>query len=44
LGAQRSEEPNRAQRIEDLKHEVRTGTYSVDANKLAEKLLPFLSE
>lgn len=44
LGAQRSEEPNRAQRIEELKNEVSSGTYKVDANKLAEKMLPFLSE
>ncbi|MFC5528967.1 flagellar biosynthesis anti-sigma factor FlgM [Cohnella yongneupensis] len=42
LGAQRSEEPNRAQRIEELKNEVRSGTYSVDAGELAEKLLPFI--
>lgn len=41
LGAQRAEDPNRAARIETLKEEVRTGTYSVDAGKLADKLLPF---
>lgn len=41
LGAQRAEDPNRAQRIESLKEEVRTGSYSVDAGKLADKLLPF---
>lgn len=42
LGAQRSEEPNRAQRIEALKNEVSSGTYHVDARELADKLLPFL--
>jgi negative regulator of flagellin synthesis FlgM len=42
LGAQRSEEPNRAQRIAELKSEVSSGTYRVDARDLAEKLLPFV--
>lgn len=41
LGAQRAEDPNRAQRIESLKKEVSSGTYEVDAGKLADKLLPF---
>jgi negative regulator of flagellin synthesis FlgM len=41
LGSQRSEDPNRAQRIETLKKEVATGTYHVDSGELAEKLLPF---
>jgi len=44
LGAQKTEDPNRAQRIETLKKEVSTGTYHVDAGKLAEKLLPFVRE
>lgn len=44
LGTQRSEDPNRAQRIETLKSEVRSGTYQVDSGKLAEKLLPFVRE
>ncbi|MFD0673639.1 flagellar biosynthesis anti-sigma factor FlgM [Cohnella sp. GCM10027633] len=44
LGAQRSDEPSRAKRIEELKQEVSTGTYNVDAGKLAEKLLPFVRE
>ncbi|MFC5469696.1 flagellar biosynthesis anti-sigma factor FlgM [Cohnella suwonensis] len=44
LGANRTEEPDRSQRIEKLKHEVRTGTYEVDSGKLAEKLLPFVRE
>lgn len=42
LGAQRAEDPNRAKRIEELKNVVTSGTYSVDAEKLAEKLLPFV--
>jgi len=42
LGAQRTEDPNRAQRIETLKQEVASGTYNVDSGKLAEKVLPFL--
>ncbi|TFE29025.1 flagellar biosynthesis anti-sigma factor FlgM [Cohnella luojiensis] len=44
LGAQRTEDPNRAQRIEALKKEVAAGTYKVDSGKLAEKLLPFVRE
>ncbi len=44
LGAQRAEDPNRAQRIESLKKAVASGTYEVDAGKLAEKLLPFVRE
>lgn len=44
LGAQRSDEPGRAKRIEELKVEVSSGTYGVDAGKLAEKLLPFVRE
>ncbi|KIL36692.1 flagellar synthesis anti-sigma-D factor [Cohnella kolymensis] len=41
LGAARTEDPNRAERIDQLKKEVASGTYKVDAGKLAEKLLPF---
>jgi len=44
LGAQKTEYPNRAQRLETLKKEVATGTYRVDSGKLAEKLLPFVRE
>ncbi|WP_115993903.1 flagellar biosynthesis anti-sigma factor FlgM [Cohnella lupini] len=44
LGAQRADDPNRAQRIESLKNEVRSGTYEVDSGKLAERLLPFVRE
>ncbi|MFD1178879.1 flagellar biosynthesis anti-sigma factor FlgM [Paenibacillus puldeungensis] len=32
---------DRAQRLEDLKTQVSTGTYHVDAGKLAEKLVPY---
>lgn len=35
-------ETDRAQRIEQLKHEVTTGTYRVPDRALAEKLLPFV--
>jgi len=37
----RSGTPERAQKIEDLKQQVSTGTYHVDAGKIAEKLLPY---
>jgi negative regulator of flagellin synthesis FlgM len=40
LGAQNSEEHRK--RIEDLKQSVSTGTYRVEAGKIAEKLLPYL--
>lgn len=32
----------RAERVGELKESVATGTYHVDAGKLAEKLLPYL--
>lgn len=35
-------EADRAQKIQQLKAQVATGTYQVDAGKVAEKLLPFL--
>lgn len=35
-------DPVRMKQIEQLKDAVSTGTYSVDANKIAEKLLPYL--
>jgi negative regulator of flagellin synthesis FlgM len=41
LGSQ-AVDPARAERVADLKNEVSTGTYYVDANKVAEKLLPYL--
>ncbi|HEY4391647.1 MAG TPA: flagellar biosynthesis anti-sigma factor FlgM [Paenibacillus sp.] len=36
-----SQTPERMKRIEELKEQVSTGTYHVDAGKLAEKLLPY---
>ncbi|MBD0384185.1 flagellar biosynthesis anti-sigma factor FlgM [Paenibacillus sedimenti] len=39
-GSARTEEQTR--RIEELKVSVASGTYHVDANKIAEKLLPYL--
>ncbi|WP_152396365.1 flagellar biosynthesis anti-sigma factor FlgM [Paenibacillus guangzhouensis] len=34
-------DPEHAKRIADLKQAVASGTYHVDANKIAEKLLPY---
>ncbi|RCW44820.1 flagellar biosynthesis anti-sigma factor FlgM [Paenibacillus prosopidis] len=34
----------RSQRIEQLKKSVASGTYHVEAGKIAEKLLPYLKE
>lgn len=39
-GTVRTEE--QAQRIKELKASVASGTYYVDANKIAEKLIPYL--
>ncbi len=36
-----AQDPARAERIEELKSQVSSGTYQVDANKLADKLLPY---
>ncbi|WP_127532068.1 flagellar biosynthesis anti-sigma factor FlgM [Paenibacillus kobensis] len=36
--------PERKKQIEELKNQVSTGTYSVDAGKIAEKLLPYLRQ
>ncbi|MCR8645045.1 flagellar biosynthesis anti-sigma factor FlgM [Paenibacillus sp. N1-5-1-14] len=33
---------NKTERIAELKQSVATGTYHVEANKIAEKLLPFI--
>ncbi|CAM3693143.1 flagellar biosynthesis anti-sigma factor FlgM [Cohnella lubricantis] len=35
-------EGSRSEKIEDLKQAVSTGTYKVDAGKLAERMLPYL--
>ncbi|MEJ8302695.1 flagellar biosynthesis anti-sigma factor FlgM [Saccharibacillus sacchari] len=40
--ANKPADSERAARIQDLKQQVAAGTYSVDANKIAEKLLPYL--
>lgn len=42
LEAQRTGESSRTERIEELKQSVQAGTYRVSAEKLAEKLLPYL--
>lgn len=42
LELQRMEQANRAQHIEELKSSVREGTYQVSAERVAEKLWPFL--
>ncbi|MDR9853374.1 flagellar biosynthesis anti-sigma factor FlgM [Paenibacillus sp. VCA1] len=39
--AKRAQDPERAKRIQQLKESVATGTYHVEAGKLAEKLLPY---
>ncbi|MBN2980637.1 flagellar biosynthesis anti-sigma factor FlgM [Cohnella algarum] len=42
LGAQRSGgDADRAKKIEALKNEVSSGTYFLEAGKIAEKMLPF---
>ncbi|MDP4098603.1 flagellar biosynthesis anti-sigma factor FlgM [Paenibacillus sp. P96] len=38
---QRSSNTDRANRIQELKQQVASGTYKVDADKLAEKLMPY---
>lgn len=41
LESSRAESTERAEQIKALKQAVQTGTYHVEAGKLAEKLLPF---
>ncbi|QHW32589.1 flagellar biosynthesis anti-sigma factor FlgM [Paenibacillus rhizovicinus] len=41
LSYSRVNDPERAKRIDELKESVSSGTYQVDAGKLAEKLLPY---
>jgi negative regulator of flagellin synthesis FlgM len=36
-------DPVRTKRIEQLKEAVSTGSYSVDANKIVDRLLPYLN-
>lgn len=42
LETQRAQANDRTERIEQLKKQVQSGTYQVSAEKLAEKLWPFL--
>ena len=42
--SRRSANSERTQQIQDLKQQVASGTYQVDSNKLAEKLLPYFKE
>jgi negative regulator of flagellin synthesis FlgM len=42
LETQRAQANDRTERIEQLKKQVQSGTYKVSAEKLAEKLWPFL--
>ena len=44
LEAQRSHSAERAERVASLKRQVRTGTYFVRADLVAEKMLPFLKD
>lgn len=38
----KTQDPARSQRIQELQQSVSTGTYHVDAGKIAEKLAPWL--
>jgi negative regulator of flagellin synthesis FlgM len=42
LGVREARETERIQKLETLRQEVASGTYYVEAGKIAEKLLPFL--
>lgn len=42
LTSSRVNNPERGERIDELKQSVSTGSYHVDAGKIAEKLLPYL--
>ncbi|AIQ14820.1 flagellar biosynthesis anti-sigma factor FlgM [Paenibacillus durus] len=44
LRAQQTSNAERAQKIEDLKNRVSSGTYHVEARDLAEKLLPYFKK
>lgn len=41
---ERAGDPARLQKIQSLKEQVSSGTYNVDADKLAEKLLPYFKQ
>ncbi|TKH33166.1 flagellar biosynthesis anti-sigma factor FlgM [Paenibacillus polymyxa] len=40
----RSSDVDRVKKIQELKQQVASGTYRVDADKIAEKLLPFFKQ
>jgi negative regulator of flagellin synthesis FlgM len=42
LSSSQTQKEERADRVNDLKKEVASGTYHVDTGKIAEKLWPFL--
>ncbi|MCR2806739.1 flagellar biosynthesis anti-sigma factor FlgM [Paenibacillus soyae] len=44
LSTSKLNETERSARINELKQAVSSGTYHVDAGKIAEKLLPFIRE
>lgn len=44
LKSSRAEQSDRSEKINALKAEIQSGTYHVDAGKVAEKLLPFFKE
>ncbi|MEK3883901.1 flagellar biosynthesis anti-sigma factor FlgM [Paenibacillus sp. PL2-23] len=44
LSTSKLSDAERSERISRLKSEVASGTYHVDAGKIAEKLLPFIRE
>ncbi|GIP28710.1 hypothetical protein J23TS9_38400 [Paenibacillus sp. J23TS9] len=41
---ERSSDPDRVKKIQDLKQQVSTGTYHVDAGEIAEKLMPYFKK
>ena len=44
LETSRAESADRTERLNTLKAEIQSGTYHVEAGKVAEKLLPFFKE
>lgn len=44
LESSRAENSSRAEHVKALKHAVQSGTYHVEAGKLAERLLPFFKQ
>ncbi|CAM4390289.1 flagellar biosynthesis anti-sigma factor FlgM [Paenibacillus alkaliterrae] len=44
LTTSQAQDPERSKQIEQLKRSVASGTYYVEAGKIAEKLLPYLKE